>query len=166
MFAARYSRVPICALERCPRGEFHDWLLSARIHPLPKLASSLSCTCRGECLLSLFTLANISNLPITNQLSAQQQLYSRVQFVASRFKNETERTIYQAAARDWRMPYWEWAQRPSDGGPVYLDDFGQEMITVYGPNGWQQISNPLYSYHFTTTERLAFDFPIVWPAFI
>lgn len=63
------------------------------------------------------------------------------------------------------MPYWDWALRPSDGGPVYLEDFGEEMLDIYGPNGWQLISNPLHSYHFSTEERLDFDFELVCPLF-
>ena len=63
------------------------------------------------------------------------------------------------------MPYWDWARRPPDGGPVYLEDFGEEMVDVHGPNGWQRISNPLYSYRFSTRERLSLDFELVWPTF-
>lgn len=114
--------------------------------------------------MSWFALGGKPRIAAADQRPKQQQLYTRAQYIASQFSG-TDRAPYQAAARDWRMPYWDWARRPSDGGPVYLPDFGEEMINIYGPKGWQQISNPLYSYRFSTRERLAFDFDIVWPSF-
>ncbi|CAI4216650.1 unnamed protein product [Parascedosporium putredinis] len=85
----------------------------------------------------------------------EQQLYSRVQHIASLFPNDLERAVYQDAALTWRMPYWDWALVPSDGSAPFMDEFGWEDITIYGPNGLQDISNPLYSYHFG--EREMFD---------
>lgn len=116
-------------------------------------------------VLFVWILALFLRVFAADRLRKQQQLYSRVQEIASLFKNESERELYQSVARDWRMPYWDWALRPSDGGPVYLEDFGEEMLNIYGPNGWQLISNPLYSYHFSTEEKLDFDFELVCPAF-
>lgn len=52
------------------------------------------------------------------------------------------------------MPYWDWALVPSDGSAPFMDEFGWEDITIYGPNGLQDISNPLYSYHFGEREML------------
>jgi len=65
---------------------------------------------------------------------------------------------FQKAAREFAMPYWEWAAYPPEGGPIFLDDFGHEMIDVYGPNGVQRISNPLYSYHFSTADMQRFPY--------
>ena len=91
----------------------------------------------------------------------KQQLYYRVQFIASLFQNETERALYQRAASVWRMPYWDWAWRPLDGAPVFMEEFGLENIRMYGPSGWQLVANPLYSFHFTGNKTL--DFPAqVW----
>jgi tyrosinase len=77
------------------------------------------------------------------------------------FANETERQLYETAAQSWRMPFWDWARTPPGGGPLYPADFGEPMVNAYGPNGWQLISNPLYSYHFSDSEVLAFNFPLV-----
>ncbi|MBE3049570.1 tyrosinase family protein [Candidatus Bathyarchaeota archaeon] len=145
------------------RGELHEGVLPARVHPLSELAPAVSCTGRGEWVSFVLESVNKPRFSATDNPPKQQQLYSRVQTIASRF-NESERSPYETAARDWRMPYWDWAQRPLDGGPVYMEEFGEEMVDIYGPRGWQRISNPLYSYHFSTRERLDFDFQIVWPA--
>ncbi|KAK8088659.1 Di-copper centre-containing [Apiospora hydei] len=50
-------------------------------------------------------------------------------------------TTYQAAAEQWRMPYWDWAadaQLPPSASTT--------TITVNGPTGQVTINNPLYSY--------------------
>jgi tyrosinase len=94
----------------------------------------------------------------------KQQLYYHVQFIASLFQNETERALYQRAASIWRMPYWDWAQRPLDGAPIFMEEFGLENIRIYGPNGWQLVANPLYSFHFTGNKTLNFPAEVWIPA--
>ncbi|KXH25142.1 hypothetical protein CSIM01_11403 [Colletotrichum simmondsii] len=92
----------------------------------------------------------------------EQILFQLVQLIASWFPDPTERAYYQAAAIDFRIPYWDWATTPPLGESVYLSEFEQPAIEVYGPNGWQTIANPLYSYKFRPLDPQVFsqgDFP-------
>ncbi|WYZ34407.1 hypothetical protein EsH8_I_000683 [Colletotrichum jinshuiense] len=92
----------------------------------------------------------------------EQVLFRLVQMIASWFPDPLERALYQAAAVDFRIPYWDWAVAPPTGENVYLPEFGQPGIQVYGPNGWQLIANPLYSYKFRPLDPKVFsegDFP-------
>ncbi|OHE90735.1 hypothetical protein CORC01_13958 [Colletotrichum orchidophilum] len=92
----------------------------------------------------------------------EQLLFRLVQMIASWFPDPTERAYYQAAAIDFRIPYWDWATTPPLGESVYLSEFEQPVIQVYGPNGWQFIANPLYSYKFRPLDPEVFsegDFP-------
>jgi tyrosinase len=87
-----------------------------------------------------------------------------VVWIASLFNdpnNKTESEQYQRAAREFALPYWEWAANPPEGGPIYPDDFGQHIINVHGPNGWQTIPNPLFSYHFSEANMQRFPYPTV-----
>jgi len=76
--------------------------------------------------------------------------------IASWFPDATERRRYQAAAANFRLPYWDFAATPPPGEHVFLDEFTTPGIAVYGPAGWQEIANPLYSYHFHPIDKSAF----------
>ncbi|KAJ2892941.1 uncharacterized protein MKZ38_009199 [Zalerion maritima] len=55
----------------------------------------------------------------------------------------------EEAARNFRIPFWDWAMTPE--GPddhVLPPSIAQATIEVDGPNGIQEIANPLFSYHF------------------
>ncbi|CCF32684.1 hypothetical protein CH063_00848 [Colletotrichum higginsianum] len=92
----------------------------------------------------------------------EQVLYRLVQLIASWFPDPTERSFYQNAAIDFRIPYWDWATPPPPGEMVYLSEFAEPGIQVYGPRGWQFIANPLHSYKFRPLDPEVFsegDFP-------
>jgi len=70
------------------------------------------------------------------------------QFIATLFP-EDELEHWDKVARQFRAPYWDWARVTEEGKNVFPDDFaGQRNITASGPNGVQEIANPLYSYNF------------------
>ncbi|KAK2002831.1 Di-copper centre-containing protein [Colletotrichum falcatum] len=84
------------------------------------------------------------------------------ELIASWFPDSTERVFYQAAADDFRIPYWDWATPPPLGETTYLSEFEEPGIQVNGPKGWQFIANPLYSYKFRPLDPDVFsegDFP-------
>ncbi|KAK1989511.1 hypothetical protein LZ30DRAFT_788407 [Colletotrichum cereale] len=84
------------------------------------------------------------------------------ELIASWFPDPKERVFYQAAADDFRIPYWDWATPPPPGETTYLPEFGEPGIQVYGPKGWQFIANPLHSYKFRPLDPDVFsegDFP-------
>ncbi|OIW34914.1 Di-copper centre-containing protein [Coniochaeta ligniaria NRRL 30616] len=76
-------------------------------------------------------------------------LYSAMQDVASLWPNAEDRTRYQAAASNFRIPYWDWAANPPAGESILPQSIGgSAFVDVNGPNGEQRIANPLFSYEF------------------
>jgi tyrosinase len=78
----------------------------------------------------------------------QQQVYSMANSIAARFPDPTERQLYQQAASDFRIPYWDWATGPPPGQTHLPSVFWNPTMVQYGPNGAQTIRNPLYAYPF------------------
>ncbi|KAI1428347.1 hypothetical protein F5Y12DRAFT_782760 [Xylaria sp. FL1777] len=78
----------------------------------------------------------------------EQTLYNIVQFIASLWPPE-ELDRVQSAAKRFRIPYWDWAVAPPIGESVLpLSIGGSSTVNVSGPNGIQNISNPLFSFTF------------------
>lgn len=96
-------------------------------------------------------------LPVLLTHTPQQILFHLVQRIASWFPDPAERILYETAAADFRIPYWDWALTPEEGEDAFLDDFVQRGVTVYGPNGPQLIANPLFSYHFRPLDPGVFE---------
>ena len=73
---------------------------------------------------------------------------------ANEFPNGPLRQRYYQAAVSFRVPYWDWAAVPPDGGPTMPDSVTSPTVNVTVPSGDNvttttiQISNPLYSYAF------------------
>jgi tyrosinase len=88
--------------------------------------------------------------------SLQQVLHGLVQTIAS-FWPESERPRYEAAARRFRIPYWDWAAPPPSGENVLpMSIGGSPYVDVNGPNGVQRIANPLFSYNFRPLDTSTF----------
>jgi len=68
--------------------------------------------------------------------------------IAGMFPNGTDRQSYLDAARDFRMPYWNWAMPAPEGESHFPDVFWNKTVSQNGPRGVQDIHNPLYSYQF------------------
>ncbi|KAE8445423.1 hypothetical protein EG329_013436 [Mollisiaceae sp. DMI_Dod_QoI] len=76
----------------------------------------------------------------------EQQLYASVQTIASEFPAESK-ARYQAAAATFRIPYWDWAATPEDGG-FFPNVVGSKTVNVITPTSKGQtvsIPNPLYT---------------------
>ncbi|KJZ73017.1 hypothetical protein HIM_07589 [Hirsutella minnesotensis 3608] len=78
----------------------------------------------------------------------EQQVFRMANGIAGMFVNETQRRLYQQAAADFRVPYWDWSRNAPPGDTHLPGDFWKPVIAQDGPNGVQNINNPLYSYHF------------------
>lgn len=61
-----------------------------------------------------------------------------------------------AAAKTFRIPYWDWAAGPPAGQSIFPGSlWNSTAITVNGPAGVQTIANPLFDFQFkpmNTTE--------------
>ncbi|KAI0164959.1 Di-copper centre-containing protein [Xylariaceae sp. FL1272] len=78
----------------------------------------------------------------------EQTMYQIVQMISALYPPE-DRDRYQRAAKRFRLPYWDWALTPPEGESVLpLSVGGSPNVNVSGPNGIQNISNPLFSYTF------------------
>jgi tyrosinase len=76
------------------------------------------------------------------------------QQVAASFPTGPVRDNYIAAASTLRIPYWDWAV-DTNGGDSLPDFVSNATISVLGPNGTENIANPLYSYKFQTAAGKA-----------
>lgn len=110
----------------------------------------------------------LSHLKIITK-SYQQILYGTIQFIATQFEGELERSRYVAAAQRFRIPYWDWAVLPTVGESVYPASVQSPSVDINGPAGLQTIANPLYSYSFhplNTTEistpQVSMGLPMKW----
>lgn len=65
---------------------------------------------------------------------------------------------YKAAAKTFRIPYWDWAAPVPKGKHVLPSSVGgSPYIVIKLPSGYQTIKNPLYRYHFHPLKTS--DFP-------
>lgn len=79
-------------------------------------------------------------------------MYASVQAVAKRFP-ESLRARYVAAAKDFRMPYWDWATRITGQTSAFPTAVSSSRITVTDVDGaTKQINNPLYSFRFNDKQ--------------
>ncbi|GKT56388.1 tyrosinase precursor [Colletotrichum tofieldiae] len=80
----------------------------------------------------------------------EAELYKHVNAVANEFEESERKADYVKAAKDFRMPYWDWA-RP-DLGIFPIQATSQARVQVKRPHGKQHNSlldpNPLASYKF------------------
>lgn len=91
----------------------------------------------------------------------QQILYGHIQFIATLYETEDERVRYTAAARRFRIPYWDWANTPEAGDGVYPRSVQSPSVDINGPFGIQTIANPLYSYLFHPFDAAKLSMPQV-----
>ncbi|KAG6110920.1 hypothetical protein E4U13_005163 [Claviceps humidiphila] len=88
----------------------------------------------------------------------EQQLHKFANEIVLMFTNTTQRQLYQEAAADFRLPYWDWSLAAPQGETHLPDVFWSPVIQQDGPNGIQNIKNPLYSYHFNPLDHDA----LIW----
>jgi tyrosinase len=57
-------------------------------------------------------------------------------------------SIYQAAADNLRLPYWDWASIPQMPNVV-----SEPTITITTANGDEEVNNPLFTYQFNPNRN-------------
>lgn len=89
-------------------------------------------------------------------------LYALIQKKAGDFPESEGQDRYMAAARDFRMPYWDWAIVTGRGQGVLPRSVQSETVNVFTPtSGGQRVpmDNPLYSFRFHPLNPSEGDFP-------
>lgn len=99
--------------------------------------------------LSVHSMSTSRELrPALLTVPPQQILFSIIQYIASLYP-EDQVDHFQEVARQFRLPYWDWAAVPENGSSVLPESIGgSPNVNVSGPRGDQEISNPLFSYIF------------------
>jgi tyrosinase len=77
--------------------------------------------------------------------------------------DSSAKTRFQEAVKKFRVPYWDWAEKPPAGEHVLPESVWKETISITFPNGTTaSISNPLFSYHFHPLQPQDFPVPDGW----
>jgi hypothetical protein len=87
---------------------------------------------------------------------SQAELYRHVNAIAEAYVDEEKRKKYIQAAKNFRMPYWDWAL-PTDAGigvlpKEALSSTKHRVIRPENDDGNPEI-NPLASYKFQSTDE-------------
>ncbi|KAH6659945.1 common central domain of tyrosinase-domain-containing protein [Truncatella angustata] len=91
-------------------------------------------------------------------LALYEQTISGIVKMIAAWYPDGRRSAFQKAAEDFRIPYWDWAMKPPNGTSVFpLAVGGSSEVEVDGPNGKQNISNPLFSYTFKPLDPDIFE---------
>ena len=85
----------------------------------------------------------------------EQRLIEIAGEIAPRYPSGSRRSEMVAAARNLRLPYWDWAARP-ESGSTFPDLFTSYRIAVDGPDGETTIPNPLFRHDFTDASPLEY----------
>ncbi|CAN9091655.1 unnamed protein product [Alternaria sp. RS040] len=80
----------------------------------------------------------------------EQAWYQSVLEVIATFPSNQQQRWRNAAAT-LRMPYWDWAMDPGQGGATVPTQMRDQTVTVTKPQGTVTINNPLYKYTFGNT---------------
>ncbi len=88
-------------------------------------------------------------------------MYGLIQQIISFYPPGPIKNRLAAAAMKFRIPYWDWAAVPPSGQSVLPTSVRARTVAVEGPNGHQEIRNPLFSYLFRPLDTTALsDFPV------
>lgn len=89
----------------------------------------------------------------------QQILYKHIQAVAGQFKPPLQEN-YMHAAKNFRIPYWDWAMKLPAGQESFPGSIASPRIEVTHPvRGRIEVRNPLHRYDFRSIIPNPTDFP-------
>ncbi|PQE18684.1 hypothetical protein CJF30_00009685 [Rutstroemia sp. NJR-2017a BBW] len=148
-------------MQNLPSSDIRSWYQIAGIHGRPYLPyDNVTATDgdekNGYCthVSILFPTWHRPYLALYEQV-LQNFIYS----IALQYPAGTERDKYVSAAAKFRIPYWDWAIVPATGESVLPSSVSNATIALNGPNGFQTISNPLFSYYFNPLDPLELPDP-------
>ncbi len=93
----------------------------------------------------------------------KETLSTIIQSIAASFPDPADQARYLAAARNFRVPYWDWAMPLQAGDSVLPSSVQEETVKVMTPSSDGQaveMKNPLYSFDFHPLNPTAGDFPL------
>lgn len=92
----------------------------------------------------------------------EEVLYKIVQKKATEYPESQGRARYVAAAKDFRMPYWDWAAVLPAGTKVFPTSLSSKTLNLVTPTSGGKptpVDNPLYSFKFHPVNPTPGDFP-------
>lgn len=92
----------------------------------------------------------------------EQEMVKVAKTIAATYPTATRATM-QAAASNLRLPYWDWAARPPNGGNNMPSEVTTSTVSINGPSGQQTIRNPLFRHVFQSTSALRYSPFTVYP---
>lgn len=151
--------------EALPQSQQNSYYQISGIHGVPRVSfdgvnQCSSCTnADGYCTHSsiLFLAWHRPYLALF-----EQRIVAIAKNIASQYPDST-RAAYQAAATSLRLPYWDWAARPPNGGNALSNQLSQASVQVDSPTGVRTINNPLYQYTFSNSRNLVYSPFTTWP---
>lgn len=146
-----------------PQSSQTSYYQIAGIHGVPRqnydgVGKCASCSADGYCTHDSILFLGWHRAYLT---LFEQELVSIAKTIAAKYPSST-RASYQAAASALRLPYWDWAAKPSSGNtlPTQLT---ATSVTINTVSGRKTVKNPLYSYHFSSTSNLVYSPFVNWP---
>ncbi|MCJ1404979.1 hypothetical protein MMC11_008205 [Xylographa trunciseda] len=126
------------------------------------------------CNLFLLALAELQLLKDDRMF--EQSIYLKVREIAKRYKTEELKAKYIAAAKRFRLPYWDpllvryipdtRSNKPMHCGIPKILCAGQVCVrTPEDPNSLANIDNPLYCYKFAPKYKYNDELPFEWKKF-
>src|ERR1700760_964394 len=92
----------------------------------------------------------------------EMSLYNVIQKLVTQFP-QTMQAKYTAAAKDIRLPFWDWASKSS---PTFPTSISSAQVTVTWTDGSTKvIPNPLYAFRFHPIDPSPGDFDGFWSQF-
>ena len=92
----------------------------------------------------------------------EQELVAVAKTIANTYPTSTRATM-QAAASNLRLPFWDWAAAPPNGGNTMPGSVTASTVSVNSPTGQKTINNPLFKHVFTSTSALRYTPFTVYP---
>jgi tyrosinase len=141
-----------------PDSAKNSFFQIAGIHGVPKQAwdevgQCSTCTAAGYCPHSSILFLGWHRAYVALM---EQELIKVAKNIANQYPSGTKAAM-QSAAANLRLPYWDWAAHPPNGGsnmPPLLTD---TQVTVNGPSGSTTFNNPLHHYVFKNPAKQQFS---------
>lgn len=155
-------------LMQVSQSDYLSWYQIAGIHGRPYIPWDGETSRAGPAGFGGGYCTHVSNIFLTWHRPYlalyEQTLYSHVQYIANTFP-ANQRARWQNAAKNFRIPYWDWAAPPCSGCLSYPALITTQYVNVNTPTGMQSQLNPLFRYDFqgSPANDFVYDPVCIWP---